>query len=296
MRKENMTSNVNICYAVDENYAPYLKVALFSLLKNRNRNYAYNIYILYTELPEAKRNEIAALVSDEKDTVINFLDVTEYEDEINCEVGSYLSKATNYRLLLLSEAFGEYDKMLYLDCDIIVEGDVSELYFKDTDGMMVAAVEETGFRQMSYSKKAVFINGSLPYNVDNYRTDALKMKCPDNYFNAGVVLFDLQKCRERISFDSVIKLLHGQKYHYNDQDILNILFDGQVKMLDYEWNYQNNIEFFCHRKPEVYGRMYEDVKREQPRIIHYVSSQKPWNHEVMLGERYRLYEALCMKG
>lgn len=287
---KDILSEVNICFAIDDNYAAYLKVALYSLLLNRNREYFYNILILNTDVSEAHREEIGSLIKKEEKVEVRFVDVSKESTLVHCDVDGYISVATTYRLLLLSDMFSEYAKILYLDSDIIVEGDISQLYYSPMNNLPVAAVEETGFRQMSYSKRAVFINGSIPYNVDNYRTDALMMKHPESYFNAGVILFDLKKCRELIIFDDVLSILKSKKFFYNDQDILNILFDGQVCLLDYSWNYQNNVDSFLAKRPERYGPMYSDVKREFPNLIHYVSSYKPWKDQVALGEHYRKYE------
>lgn len=289
-------TTVNICYAVDDNYAEYLKVSLYSMLKNRDRNFRYNIVVICAGLSVANRKSILKLIEIEQDVEIGITDVSSREAEVEYDVGSYLSVATIYRLLLFSDIFREYDKIIYLDCDTIVEGDISRLYFAKMNGKPLAAVEETGFRQMSYLKKAVYLNNSYPFNVDNYRTDALCMSHPESYFNAGVLLIDLAASRENFSFEEVLELLHCGKFFYNDQDILNILFDGQVELLDYEWNYQNSSELLVKLKPQVYGEMYADVIRNNPKIIHYVSSHKPWNEDVVLGEHYHRYESLGMKG
>lgn len=280
---------VNICYAVDDNYSDYLMVSMYSLFKNRNRQFAYEILILYSELSEANRDRISLFFGTEQGVNISFVDLSA-EDAFKTEPGSYLSVATYYRLFLLSDRFWEYDRILYLDCDTIIEGDVSELYCEEMEDKAIAAVEETGFRQLSLSKKAVFINGSIPYNVDNYRKDALMMKNPQQYFNAGVILFDLGKCREKVSYADAIRVLHEKKYYFNDQDVLNILFDGNVRLLDFGWNYQNSAEDLCRRRPDIYSDMYSDVLRESPYIIHYVSSYKPWKFDVALGDIYHRYE------
>lgn len=287
-----MLLEVNICFAIDNNYAPCLKVALRSLLHNRNKELSYNIVILYSKVTRENQEKILETARGEAGVKVRFVDVTKESSVINREIDGYISIATTYRLLLLSDMFLDYDKILYLDSDIIVEADISKLYFEPMNGSLVAAVEETAFRQLSHSRRAVFIDGKIPYNVDNYRRDALKMKYPDSYFNAGVLLFDLAACRGRVSFDDAVTVFNSKKYFYNDQDVLNILFDGQVCLLDYSWNYQNNVDSFLNKRPELYGPMYADVKRESPNIIHYVSSYKPWKDEVALGEHYHKYEAL----
>ncbi|MBP9995941.1 MAG: glycosyltransferase family 8 protein [Lachnospiraceae bacterium] len=283
-------SNVNICFAVDDNYAPYLKVALYSLLQNRNRGYFYNIIILHTQLSSDSMKLIMSVAKDENQVEVNFTDVSALASGVDYEINTYVSIATNYRLLLFSDMFKAYDRMLYLDCDIIVDGDIGKLYFEDMNDSLAVAVEETDFRQLGYCKKAVFLDKSNPYNVDNYRTDALKMKHPETYFNAGVILLDLEKCRKEFDVEYVFGVLQRAKYHYNDQDVLNIIFDGKVKLVDYIWNYHNNVEFFCSLDPKIYGALYTDVRRKKPNIIHYVSSKKPWNEIVPMGEYYKSYK------
>lgn len=288
--------NVCVCFAVDDNYAPYLRVTLFSMLKNRNKDLKYDIFILYSDLNEDNISRITSFSENNEGVNIRFLDISTAIDNLNYDTCSYLSAATLYRLLILSDIFSEYKKMIYLDSDIIVNADISELFASDMGDCPVAAVEELGFRQLSYSKKAVFIDGRYPYNINNYKTDALKMQCPENYFNAGVMLFDLEKCRGRYNYQQAVDILKSKKYYYNDQDVLNIMFDGQVKMLDFTWNYQNCIEMFCERFPDIYGPIYADVRCSSPKIIHYVSSHKPWNCSVALESVYHEYEKQVTAG
>lgn len=284
--------NVSICFATDNNYAPHLKVALFSLLTNRNRSFFYDILVLHSQLSTENQDSLLSLISNDAGVSIRFVDITEETEAIKYDVGSYFTAATLYRLLLFSDTFADYDRILYLDCDVIVEGDISELFFEDMQGKALAAVPEVSFRQLSYSKKAVFLDFNKPFNIDNYRTGALQMKYPENYVNAGVLLLDLQRCRESYSFDEVVDLLLKHHYFYNDQDVINILLGEELKPLDVEWNYLTAIESFCMMRPEIYGPMFEDAKRKSPKLIHYVSKNKPWNSECPLADRYHYYEKI----
>lgn len=250
----------------------------------------YDIIVLYEHLLAESKDLIREALRNEKDVIIRFVDVSGAAKPLQYDVGAYLSIATNYRLLLFSDMFARYERIIYLDCDVIAQTDISELYALDMDNNPIAAVRDAGLRQLSYCKKAVFINGSEPYNIDNYRTDALGMKHPEDYFNAGVLLIDLKKCRELVKYEEIVGTLQKKNYHFNDQDTLNIVFDGRVYLLDVEWNYQNNIESFSALKPDVYGPMYADIKRETPKLIHYVGFYKPWDHEVPLGYIYHRYE------
>ena len=174
---------------------------------------------------------LLALAEQNEQVTIRLISVDQWKDRLPKEVGHYYTVEAVYRLLLFGEMFVRYDKILYLDCDMVINGDVSELYDTVLNGAEVAGVRSEEFRALSKMKRPVFLDG-YPYNVDNYRTDGLKMKHMEDYFNSGVLLFDLQKARERISLEEIFSLLNAHKYTYYDQDVLNMLFDGRVLTLD----------------------------------------------------------------
>lgn len=279
---------VSICFASDDNYAPYLKVAIYSLLCNRNRERSYDIIILHKRISKEHQGEILGLADGKSGVSIRFINVAEADSELQSDVGCYYAVETNYRLLLFSKLFQNYRRMLYLDCDIIVTGDVGELFDVDLEGKSAAGVEDVGFRWLAYTKRAIFLDNK-PYNVLNYCTDVLGMKDPGSYVNAGVLLFDLEKCRQKVSFRDVVETLHSRNFFYNDQDVLNILLEGNIKQVDCKWNYMNNIAFYLECDRKEFRELYLDLYREDYRIIHYISAKKPWNGEVPMGEVWQKY-------
>ena len=279
---------VSICFASDDNYAPYLKVAIYSLLCNRNRERSYDIIILHKRISKEHQGEILGLADGKSGVSIRFVNVVEADRELQSDVGCYYAVETNYRLLLFSKLFQNYRRMLYLDCDIIVTGDVGELFDVDLEGKSAAGVEDVGFRWLAYTKRAIFIDNK-PYNVLNYCTDVLGIKDPGGYVNAGVLLFDLEKCRQKVSFRDVVETLHSRNFFYNDQDVLNILLEGNIKQVDCKWNYMNNIAFYLECDRKEFRELYLDLYREDYRIIHYISAKKPWNGEVPMGEVWQKY-------
>lgn len=279
---------VSICFASDDNYAPYLKVAIYSLLCNRNRERSYDIIILHKRISREHQGEILGLADGKSGVSIRFVNVVEADRELQSDVGCYYAVETNYRLLLFSKLFQNYRRMLYLDCDIIVTGDVGELFDVDLEGKSAAGVEDVGFRWLAYTKRAIFLDNK-PYNVLNYCTDVLGMKDPGGYVNAGVLLFDLEKCRQKVSFRDVVETLHSRNFFYNDQDVLNILLEGNIKQVDCKWNYMNNIAFYLECDRKEFRELYLNLYREDYRIIHYISAKKPWNGEVPMGEVWQKY-------
>ncbi len=279
---------VSICFASDDNYAPYLKVAIYSLLCNRNRERSYDIIILHKRISKEHQGEILGLADGKSGVSIRFINVAEADSELQSDVGYYYAVETNYRLLLFSKLFQNYRRILYLDCDIIVTGDVGELFDVDLEGKSAAGVEDVGFRWLAYTKRAIFLDNK-PYNVLNYCTDVLGMKDPGSYVNAGVLLLDLEKCRQKVSFRDVVETLHSRNFFYNDQDVLNILLEGNIKQVDCKWNYMNNIAFYLECDRKEFRELYLDLYREDYRIIHYISAKKPWNGEVPMGEVWQKY-------
>lgn len=281
----NKIPTICICYASDDHYAPHLRVSIASLICNRNICYGYDIVILHSGITEKNQSEILDLVKNQAGVSIRFLDITQRIAEVDYDVGGYWSVATNYRLLLFSDLFSQYDKILYLDVDTIVRSDISELYLTDMKDWLLAGVEDIGFRYLYKIKWAIFIDGKYPYNTLNYRTAALGMKHPHGYVNGGVLLIQLSNCRKVFDYETILKTLHSKHFIYNDQDVLNLLADGRVMSLDVKWNYQNIIEAMYRISKEEY----EDVLRSDYRIIHYVGQFKPWTKQVELGEYYHSY-------
>ena len=284
-----MGKHINIFYGADNNYAPYMRISIYSLLVNSSEDNIYTIYIFHTDISEDNQRKIQALADLRKQTRIMFVDANFRNEKLDYKPDSYITAASNLRLLLLCEEFDLPDRIVYLDCDTIIEDDISKLFETDLKGFCVGGVEETGFRLFQKTKKGFFIDGRL-LNIDLYKSIGLGMKSPTTYFNAGVFVLDVKKARELHSYEEVLSVMRAKKYFYRDQDILNILFDGEVLLLDNRWNYQNNIDYFLESNPEIFGPYYSELKRESPGIIHFISSQKPWNAEVALSDVYRKYE------
>lgn len=280
---------VNICCACNEKYAFPLSVCLYSLLTNGNKQRCYDIVILHSALPPAAMEPFGRLAEHFGRCSIRFVDMMEFREQVKNAEQSYITAETNYRLAVLGELFGRYDRMLYLDCDTIVEGDISELYDTDLKGNAVGGAPGVDIRLLRFSKKGFFIDGR-PSNIEGYARDILGIREPDRYFNAGVLLFDLKKCREFTSEREAVELLNSRKWMYNDQDVLNILFADRIYSLDIRWNYTVNIEYGVTFHDPKIAQFMGEFHREEYGIIHYTGGNKPWNDKVPLWERYRKYE------
>lgn len=291
IKKPIRFSPVNIAFASNEGYAEPLAASVYSLLLNGSKSRLYDIIIMHKDITSESINKFRLIEKAFPNCSIRFIDVSELDESVSSSVCSYFTSEANYRLFLFGEMFAEYDRMIYLDCDTVVTGDISELFDISLEGNAAGAVEAIEGRYYSHSKKAVFYN-KTPYNFDDYRRKILGLKNIQNYFNSGMILLDLKKCREITSAEAAVELLNSKPFIYNDQDTLNIIFKDSLKMLDLKWNYTINIEQSNESPNPIIRKLYEGTRRTDYRIIHYVSGRKPWNADVPLGEYYHKYQTL----
>ena len=278
---------VNICFATNAGYAPYLAVALYSLLCNADKSRFYDIIILGNNVPEESIERFYRIAAAFPCCLLRLVDMSDFHESVKDRHSSYITAETNYRLAILGELFGNYDRVLYLDCDIIVEGDVSELFDTDLCKNAVGGAEAMDIRVFMHTKRAFFID-DYPYNFKDYAEKFMGITHIERYFNAGVTLFDLKKCRELTSAEEAVELLNRRKWIVNDQDVLNMLFNESIFMLDIKWNYTTNIEL-GYNDPQVH-KQFSDCYRREYGIIHYTSPNKPWNSDPPLEKHYRKYE------
>ena len=170
---------IPIFFASDNNYAPYLAVAIKSLLSNASSDYFYKIHILTTNLDKDISEKLTKLA-----TPNSSIQIISLKDEIEhikhrFQLRDYYSIETYYRFFI-ADMFPQYDKVLYLDCDIVVLGDISNLYLTNISNFLLGAVQE---QVMAHYK--VF---------GDYVERALDVKVK-NYFNAGVLLMNTKLFR-----------------------------------------------------------------------------------------------------
>ncbi|MBQ8451784.1 MAG: glycosyltransferase family 8 protein [Clostridia bacterium] len=251
---------IPIFFSTDDNYVPFVDISIRSLIENASRDYKYKIMVLNTGLNKENTDKILKL-SDEN-FEIEFVDVSPAIEGIKEKLKNifHFGLATYYRLFI-EQMFPEYDKILYLDCDIVVKGDISKLYFTDLEGNWIGGVVEQ------------FILHTEEFST--YTREAVGIESK-NYINAGIMIIDLAKFRENKIEDTFVELIN--KYNFEtidpDQAYINFLCRGHIKYLPVCWN----------RTP------LEMIPCENPQIIHYALYKKPWQYDnVFLGEHFWEY-------
>ena len=251
-----MGYNVPIFFACNDKYVPYLDVAIVSLIQNSSKDNTYEITVLKTDI--SKENQ-EILRKHAKDNIsIKFFDVKDILEPIKKQLPKvfYFSLAAYFRLFI-ETAFPQYDKAIYLDCDVVLLNDIAELYKMDLGNNLVAAAYEQ--------------NTDRDPMWTNYVKDIIGIP-PHTYFNSGVMVMNLKEFRK---FKVQEKFLHMlTTYNFDslapDQEYLNVICHGRVKYLPTGWNKHSFPE-----PPE--GKL---------NLCHYALANKPWHYKDTINGEY----------
>lgn len=175
--------------------------------------------------------------------------------ELPCHM--HFSEEMYYRLFL-PWLLPDCDRALYLDCDILVRGSLSELYGFDLEDNFVGAAHDV--------------------NKEIRRESIARLRLKGDYFNSGVQLLHLEHIRKKMSEEELLSRIDtiSREFQmiYPDQDILNKLYEGKIKAIQKKYNY-GAITSIMHKlkNPE---------ELQNAVIVHFISSNKPWKNEYCL--------------
>lgn len=248
---------IPVIFATNNSYAPFLDVSIISLIENMSEKYFYDIYIFETDL---NKKNIEIFESHEGNNFrINAINLSAKLNSINLPSRGHYSKEMYYRILI-PELLFVYDKAVYLDSDIVVNRDVSELFNLHVDDCTVAGV-----------------HNPLSESMFRYVNNVLKVR-PETYFNSGILLFNINKfMKEQIKTKCFDLLKVKENLVCPDQDLLNLACRGTLKLIDSGWNYQWHN--YLPQREKIVELSKKDLNNAQEKkyIIHYTSGIKAWS-------------------
>jgi lipopolysaccharide biosynthesis glycosyltransferase len=264
---------ISLMLACSNEFMKYTCVLLESIKENINSNFNYDIVITHRGISEYNQHVAKSIFINSKNVLLRFVDVTKnFEKYTNLYVDRHITLETYYRFLLV-DLFQDYERILYLDCDMIVNSDVSDLFFTDLEGYYIAAVRDYDFIAGCKEIPAFYKSKILDYvNVENV----------SDYFQAGVILFNLKEIRKDFSADDLFQTALERNWYYVDQDVLNCLFNGRVKYLDTKWNVFSLLEKGSIRENRIKNVLQANFSEDyyqsslSPCIIHYAGVPKVW--------------------
>lgn len=249
--------SINVCFTFDDNYLYHGLTAIRSLIDNFNSNVELNIYILHDKnFSDTNINLVKNEVKLKANLVFKLIDDNEFSFlPLNRD---YISINTYFRLVL-HKVLPEVGKIIYLDSDIVVLGNIVNLWNISLENNCIGAVlDEGGIAQ------------------------ARRLNLQDNndYFNAGVIVFDLDRIRKSYEDPYAYYIDCYEKYKekilLQDQDILNIAFIKSKKILPLAWNLNTRV-FIQNTLEHSYTEIEEIEAIKDAGVLHFTDRRKPWN-------------------
>ena len=270
MKPFKNTNNIPVVFASDSKYASYLEVTLKSAVDKFSKDYNYDIIILENNIGEKNKKRLLKL--SKENISIRFFDITKaIQDEDKFYISNHISTATYYRLFI-PEILKEYKKIIYLDIDLLILEDLSKLYNVDMGDNLIAAALDLPLH-IKYLNDEDFEYKKFR----DYLKQELNIKDGNSYFQAGVLVMNLEQMRkDNITQKSIEILNSGKKFILHDQCILNKLCHGKVHYISNSWDsYKLNIEKLLYNNQ----RKSYMTSIKSPKIVHFTGqgSKKAWN-------------------
>lgn len=245
----------NIAINTDDNYIQHAMAMLCSVFENNK--YPIDVHVLVSRLSDKNIAQLSNLSKRYNNNCFFYtVDETNLQN-VQFRTKRPLSKAAYYRLLL-STTLKDINKVLYLDCDMIVLSDISELFSLNIDNYPLAACID-----------------NFPYS--NQHRMQLNMDVAERTFCSGIMMVNLDYWRRNNSEKYLLDYANTfrQEVHLHDQDVLNYVFKGKWLQIPPKWN-----RTACSRRHR-YLETFKDFDYIEysyfPKIIHYASPGiKPW--------------------
>ena len=251
---------IHIACNIDSNYVRHCAVTLVSLFEN-NRAETFTVHILARGLTGREQTVLTDLAARYGNRVAFYEpDPALLEGFTIRKFSRRISMATYYRCILSELLPAGVDRLLYLDCDIVVTGDIRPFWDTPLDGIGVAAVEDMGCGEAE-------------------RYDILQYPMEDSYFNAGVLLINLEYWRQHDVAHACIDYYrrYPERILFNDQDLLNSVLHAHKRLVDLKWNVQDAFYRRPRRMDEAWRAKFAQVL-QHPVILHF-TNRKPWEYD-----------------
>lgn len=267
----------SIVASSDRAYLPHLAALIHSVFDNASENTFLDFIVLDGGLKTDEQRLLSQIPSAySQEGRITFVDMS--GQFLSVKSHSYFTRSTFYRLML-PDLLDDYDRILFIDTDMIVLEDLSDLYNTDLKGKSIAAVKDLVMK--TFTARGVEPIHEIKVKCASiYLREYLGMgKKFDEYFQAGTILFDLKKMREKKFSAKLEQDLIDNRFWFLDQDVLNKHLLGDVLFIDNKWNSlyldEDSLQYLIAEDLKTYE---DSIKN--PCIIHFAGQFKPWVNDV----------------
>lgn len=247
---------IHIALCFDNNFVMQAGVTLLSIVHSNKHN-KITFHLFVNNISNEEKEKIKSLVTDNCTVIFYDVNTTLLKDcPINPQIHSR-SIAKYFRILIPTIIDDKIEKILYLDCDIIVVKDLSDLFKIDLGEKAIGVV---------YDQK--------PFEIENF--NRLKIDKEAGYFNSGVMMINNKVWKEKEYSKMIFELIEKEKdnLEWEDQDALNMMFSDNKVLYSLEYNLQNDMLYIDNK---IYWKDCEQLNQaiNHPSIIHFCGN-KPW--------------------
>ncbi len=269
---------IHLAAATDAGYLKYCTAMLLSLA-DHHRAERLEIHLLTNGVSDEDKRYLDSLIENVRHHIHYYNIADTRLESLPQGKEKYISRMTYSRLFLGETLPEEIGKVIYLDCDILIESSLRRLWEIPIAGKLLAAAEDLNSADITIYGRL----GILPQE--------------HVYFNAGVLLLNLRKWRQENCQTRALEIISragtGEiSLEYGDQDVLNLLTVGQTEYLPLRFNLQ---DFLLRQKKPPLMREAAlktwDNERDRPAVIHFTWTSKPWSYRSFnpYGERFWAY-------
>ena len=273
-------NNVAICFSANDKYIPLLSVTLSSIIERSNQSNYYDIVILMTNISDENHVKLRTLISDKPNFSIRLVNVGPYVYGYNFYTESdptntKFSDEIYYRVLVPS-LMPSYDKVIFLDADLVILDDILNILNYDYSNSLVGAVRDYEGIANCYGNN---------YERTKYRISELGIKNFDDYFLSGVLVMNIKKFNEQFAGRDLLGLAVSKNWKQFDQDLFNYLCQDYVTIIDASWDFLEDIYGSYQSLPKT---LFEEFLQSEknPKIIHFAGNRKPW---IKTDSKYNKY-------
>lgn len=274
-------NSIPIILMSSDYYVPYISVLLRSLMNCCDTNKKYDVIILNNDIKEENKKILKKMINPFDNISLRFYDPSHMISKEKLYVSNPVYSETAYYRIISPWIFSDYDKAIVLDADIILKSDISSIMDEEIENNFIGAVKDVLWQGM--------INSCFT-DMKEYATNDMNLLNPYNYVNTGVLVMNFNLIRESFKLEYIVDIMTEKKFRFQEQDLMNIIFEGNVKFLDQKYNYivdmgENN-KLVLEYTPNISIKERENAFCNAV-VIHYAGQPKPWDYpEVKLASDF----------
>lgn len=288
---------VAVATAVSEEYLPYFCVTVQSIIEHSAKDRNYDIIVLGDGLTDESKKKTRKQIKNHPNFSIRFMEVSDFLSQYNLPIETQY-KPIIYARFMFPDLLQRYEKVVYIDADTILMDDIAKLYDMDLQDNILIGIRDTGMLAWYHT----------PGNPERtYIDNKLKLKNPDDFFNSGVIVFNIPLFHATFTTEYLFNYSTSRFWKWRDQDVFMTLCDGKIGHADQAWNvlvpyFRDEISMLeegaCFSLKEQYLNALKN-----PKIVHFIgngflslSPAPPWSEYFWLyAKKTEFYDVLVSR-